>query len=143
MFTKSPGDVVAKTRKGVGVKQTMVTIFFTDKQFLIAGGLPKGQKYNHNYFISDIYPELEQEQKGQKRNKRDGTFYVQMDHSKSPDGGKNQAKFETKGLVRSSRPPYSPSRSPCDFWFFGMAKRKMKDQESHTVQNILGRLTEI
>jgi hypothetical protein len=66
-----------------------------------------------------------------------------MDHSTSHNGGKIQEKFETKGLVRSPHPPYSPDLSPCDFEFFRMAKGKIKDWEFYIVQNILGCLMEI
>jgi hypothetical protein len=66
-----------------------------------------------------------------------------MNYSKGHDSRKIQEKFETKSLARSPHPSYSPDLSPCDFWFFGMAKRKMRDQKFHTVQDILGRLTEI
>jgi hypothetical protein len=66
-----------------------------------------------------------------------------MDYSKSHDGVKIQGKFDIKGLVRAPHPLYSPDLSPCDFWFFGMAKGKMKDREFHTVQEIRRRLTEI
>jgi hypothetical protein len=33
MFQKWLGDVVPRTRKGIGVAKTMVTIFFTNKKF--------------------------------------------------------------------------------------------------------------
>jgi hypothetical protein len=69
--------------------------------------------------------------------------YVHANHSKSHDGGKIHEKFDTKGLVRSLHPPYSPDLGLCDFWFFGMATGKMGDREFHTVQDILGHLTEI
>jgi hypothetical protein len=68
---------------------------------------------------------------------------VHIDHPKSQDGRKIQEKFDTKGFVRSHHPPYSPDLSPSDFWCFGMAKGKRRDREFHTVQDILGRLTEI
>jgi hypothetical protein len=48
-----------------------------------------------------------------------------------------------KDLVRTPHPLSSPDLSPCDFWFFGIAKGKMKDREFHTVQDIRRRLTEI
>jgi hypothetical protein len=66
-----------------------------------------------------------------------------MEHSKCHDDHKIQEKFDTKGLVRSPHPHYSPDLSPCDFWLFGMAKGRMMDWEIHTVEDILGRLTEI
>jgi hypothetical protein len=121
----------------------MFTVFFTNRKLLIADDLPKGQKYNQDYFISDILPELEREKMRYKWGKQGGTRYVHMNHSKSHDGGKSQSKFDTKGFVRSPHPPYSPDLSPCDFWFFGMATGEMKDRESHTVQDIPSQLTEI
>jgi hypothetical protein len=61
MFAKSPSDVVPRTRKGIGVKKTGITIFFTHRKLLIAKDLPKGQKHNQDYFLSEILPELERE----------------------------------------------------------------------------------
>jgi hypothetical protein len=61
---------------------------------------------------------------------------------KSHDDGKVQEKIDWKGFARCPHPPYSPDLSPCDFWFFGMAKEKMKDREFRTIQDILRRLTE-
>jgi hypothetical protein len=66
-----------------------------------------------------------------------------MDASKSHDSGKIQGKFDINSLVRAPHPPYSPDLSPCDFWFFGMAKGKKKDREFHTVQDLPRGLTEI
>jgi hypothetical protein len=68
---------------------------------------------------------------------------VHIHHSKSHDDPKIQEKFEPKGLVRSSHPLYCPDLSPCAFWFVAMAKGKMMDRQFHTIQDILGRLTEI
>jgi hypothetical protein len=59
MFVKSPRDVISRTRKEVGVKKTMFTIFFTNGKLLITEYLPKGEKYSQDCFLSDIIPELE------------------------------------------------------------------------------------
>jgi hypothetical protein len=66
-----------------------------------------------------------------------------MAYSKSHAGGKIQGKFDMISLVRAPHPPYSPDLNPCDFWFFGMAKGKMKDREFHAVQDIRCRSREI
>jgi hypothetical protein len=58
VFAESPGDVVPRMRKGIGVKKTMVAIFFPDKKLLISSDLPKGQQYSHSCFISEICHEL-------------------------------------------------------------------------------------
>jgi hypothetical protein len=125
------------------VKNNMFRILLTNRKLLIAEHLLTGQKYSQYYFIPDILPKLERETTRYKRRKQGGTFYVHMGHSKSHDGRKIQEKFDAKGLARSPHPPYSRDLSPCDCWFFGIAKGKMRDRECHTVQDILGRLTEI
>jgi hypothetical protein len=143
MFAKSLGDVTPRTRQGIGVKKTMFAICFTNTTLLVTEDLPKGQKYNQDYFISDILPELESEKMRYQRKKQGGTFFVPMDHSTSHDGGKIQGKFDVKGFLCAPHSPYSPDLSPWDFWFFGSARGKMKDWKFHTVQDIRGRLTEI
>jgi hypothetical protein len=135
MFASSPGDVTPRTRKGIGVEKTMFTIFFTNTKLLVAEDLPKGQKHNQDYFISENLLELEHEKMRYKRGKQDGTFYGHLDHSKSFDSGKIQGKFDMKGLARALYPLYSRDLSPCDFWFFGMDKGKMKDRKFHTVRS--------
>jgi hypothetical protein len=54
MFAKSPGSVVPRTRKEIGMKKTIFTIFFTNRKLLIAEHLPKGQKHNQDYFVSSF-----------------------------------------------------------------------------------------
>jgi hypothetical protein len=55
MFAKSPSDVTSRTRQEIGVKKTVFTVFFTNRQLLIAEYLPKDQKYNQDSFISDTF----------------------------------------------------------------------------------------
>jgi hypothetical protein len=59
IFSKLPGDVVSRTRKGIDVMKTMAIFFFAIKKLLIASDLPKGQKHNQDYFTSNVLPELE------------------------------------------------------------------------------------
>jgi hypothetical protein len=115
MFVKSPCDVISRTRKEIGVKKTMFTIFFTNRKLFIAKYAQTCQKYSQNYLISDILPALEREKMRCKRRKQGGTFWIHMNHSKTHDGRKIQGKFDTKELRRSHHPRYSPHLSPCGF----------------------------
>jgi acyl-CoA hydrolase len=74
MFAKSPGDVIPRTRKEINMKKTMFTIFVTNRRLVIAEDLPKGQKYSPDYFISDIFPELEREKGDITRGSKVGLF---------------------------------------------------------------------
>jgi hypothetical protein len=96
-FAKSPGDVIPRTRKEIGVERTMFTLFFTNRKFLIADHLPNGQNDNQDYFISDILPELEREKMGYQRKKQGEAFYGHMDHSKVTVVAKSRK-------IRSERP---------------------------------------
>jgi hypothetical protein len=78
------------------MKQTMVPIFFTNKKLLIAGDLPKRQKYNQDHIITDILPELERAKKRYKRRKPGVIFSVPMDHSESMTVGKSRKKLRRK-----------------------------------------------
>jgi hypothetical protein len=98
MFAKSPGDVTPRTSQGIGMKKTTFTLFFTNRKLLIAEYLPKGQKYNQDYFISDILPELEHDKIRYEPRKQDRIFFVHMDHSISHEGGK------APGKIRHERP---------------------------------------
>jgi hypothetical protein len=143
MFAKSPHDVTPRTRPGIGVKKTILMVFFTNRKLLIANDVPKSQKYNQDDFISDILPEVKGKKMRDKRKKQGATFYVHMNHLTIHAGAKIQSKFDSKGLVRSPHSPYSPDLSPCNFWFFGMAKGETKDREFRMVQDIRRLLTEI
>jgi hypothetical protein len=45
-------------------------------------------------------------------------------------------------MMRVPHPVYSPDPSPCDFWFFGYAKERMKDQ-AITDDDLEDKLTEV
>jgi hypothetical protein len=120
MFAKLPRDVITRTRKEIDVKKTIFTIFFTNRKLLIAEYLPKGQKYNQDYVISDILQELEREKERYKRRKQDGTLSADVDNSKSHDNGKIQENFGRKGLVCCP----NPDLSPCDFWSLKRRKKR-------------------
>jgi hypothetical protein len=46
-------------------------------------------------------------------------------------------------MVRALHPVYSPDLSPCDFWFFGYAKKRMKNHIITDEIDLEEKLTEI
>jgi hypothetical protein len=101
IFAKSLHDITPRTRRGIAVKKTMFTILLIHRKSLMGGNLRNGQKYNQDYFISEIVPEWEREEMRYKRRKQGGTCYTHIDDSASHDGAKIQGKFDTKGLIGS------------------------------------------
>jgi hypothetical protein len=88
LYLRSRQVTPPRTRQEIGVKKTMFAIFLINRKGLIVEYLPKGQKSNQGHFISDILPELEREKMRYQWMKPRCPFFVDMDHSKSHDGGK-------------------------------------------------------
>jgi histone-lysine N-methyltransferase SETMAR len=143
MFARSPRDVIPRTRQGIGVKKTMITVFFTGRKLIVLDILPKGSRFNQLYFVDYIFPDLERENRNFHRRIPDATFCVHMDNSMCHNGSKVAAKFEKYHVIRSPHPPYSPDTSPCDFWLFGMLKEVLKDREFSSSDEIEEAITKV
>jgi hypothetical protein len=65
---------------------------------LILDALPKGSKYNQDYFIDNRLPALNQVRTGNGRLKVAPTLMVHMDNSMCHDGPKITEKMSLKGL---------------------------------------------
>jgi hypothetical protein len=58
MFAPSAREVVPRTQQNISVKKTTVTIFFTSTRLWVLNLLPKGTKFNQDYFIDTVLPNL-------------------------------------------------------------------------------------
>jgi transposase len=125
MFATSAREAMPGTKQNISAKKTMVIIFFTSTRLLVLNFRPKGTKFNQDYFIDTMLPNLYSEKRRIARRKGLTSFSVHMDNSMCHDGVKVTAKLEKKPIARAPHPPYSPDLSPCDFWLFGILKQKM------------------
>jgi transposase len=120
----------------------MATIFFTSTRLLVLNFLPKGTKFNQDYFMDTVLPNLYSEKRRIARRKDLPSFSVHMDNSTCHNGAKITEKLEKRHLARAPHPPYSPDLSPCDFWLFGILKQKMKERVFQSDAQILTAITE-
>jgi hypothetical protein len=63
MFATSTREVVPRTKQNISAKQPMVTIFFTSTRLLVLKSLLKGTKFNQDYFIDTVLPNLYSEKR--------------------------------------------------------------------------------
>jgi transposase len=117
-------------------EKTTITIFFTARQLIMVNILPKRSKFNQQYFIDYMFPDLKTENCNFHRRMPRPTFYVHMDNSMCHNGLKVVSKFDKHCITRLPYPPYSPDLSPIDFWVFGMLKVNLKDREFHSHDEI-------
>jgi hypothetical protein len=63
MFATSAREVVPRTKQNISTKKIMVTIFFTSTRLLLLSFLPKGTKFNQDYFVDPVLPNLHSEKR--------------------------------------------------------------------------------
>jgi hypothetical protein len=115
MFARVSSKVIPKARQTIGAKKTMIAIFFTARQLILLDALTKGSKFNQQYFIDDVFPDLQTENLNFRRRMPLATFWVHMDNSMCHNGSKVVSKFDKHHFARLPHPSYSRGLSPCDF----------------------------
>jgi hypothetical protein len=103
--------------------------------------LPKGSKFNQQYFIDYVFPDLKTENLNFRRRIPLATFWVHMGNSTCHNESKVVSKFDKHHTAGLPRPPYSPDLSPCDFWLFGMLKEILKDRKFHSHDEVKEAIT--
>jgi hypothetical protein len=104
--------------------------------------LPKGTKFNQDYFIDTVLPNPYSEKRRIARGKGLPSFSVQMDNSMCYNGAKIIEKLEKKTYCASSSPTLFTDLSLFDFLLFGILKQKMKERVFQSGEQILAAITE-
>jgi histone-lysine N-methyltransferase SETMAR len=102
----------------IGDRKLMVTIVWNPQGFHLIDRLPKGQRFNANYYVDMILrPILENRSRGPGLH-----FIIHADNAR-PDTAQKTLKFcQENGLKMAPHPPYSPDLAPSDFFIFGHVK---------------------
>jgi hypothetical protein len=58
MFAPSAEEVVQRTKQNISAITTMIIIVFTSDGLLVLNFRPKGIRFNQDYFIDAVPPEL-------------------------------------------------------------------------------------
>jgi hypothetical protein len=143
MFRRSPTDVFPSLRQTVGGNKIMIMLFFTARKVIVLEVLPKGIRFNQQYIIDCILPDLKRAAMNFHRRKTGRTFWVHMDNSMYLNGSKITSTFAKHYLSRMPQPPYSPDMSPCDFWLFSLLKGIFKDREFSSSEQIEKAITHV
>jgi histone-lysine N-methyltransferase SETMAR len=142
MFATSAREVVPGTKQNISVKETLIMIFFTSTLLLVLNFLQKGTKFNQDYFIDTVFPNLHSEKGRIARSKGLSRFSADMDNSMCHNGAKITEKLEKGHIARAPHRPYSPDLNPCDFLLFRILKQKMKERVFQSEEQIFASITE-
>jgi ABC-type sulfate transport system permease component len=80
MFAESRESVVPRVRHAISGQKIMIAIFFTSAPFLVLEAVPKGMKFNQDYFIEAVLLGLSTEKRRVSRGKCISVFSVYMDN---------------------------------------------------------------
>jgi hypothetical protein len=142
LFAGARESVVPRIRRDISGRKTLLPICFPSRRLLVLKPLPKGTKFNLDYFIDGIFPGLYNEKTRISHKSNFPAFSVHMDNSMCHHGNKISKKLAKRSIEGAPHPHYSPDISSCDFWLSGMLKRKMKDREFQGQEAILRAIAE-
>jgi hypothetical protein len=73
MYAKSPCDITSCVRNGIGTSKVLIVIF-TGTRPLVLKALPKGWKFNQNYFLEEVLRSLSRRKMANRRKKLSSIF---------------------------------------------------------------------
>jgi hypothetical protein len=123
-----PKGTEAPERERVTIysRKVMVTIVWNPTELYRIVALPKGTKFNTDYYISHIFDPLAE----WRRNQVGGsarTLHVHADNARPHTAKMDNDFLAGNGMKRAPDPPYSPDLTPCDFYLFGYIKGRLAD----------------
>jgi transposase len=133
-----PSDVPLPERERLSIKsrKMMITIVWSPVGFIRIAALPKGGKFNSDYYISDVLKPLVLWRAIQPGDNRQRLF-VHADNARPHTSKKVKDFFDNNGLQVAPHPPYSPDLAPCDFYLFGYIKSQLKGQTFEEPKDLL------
>jgi hypothetical protein len=94
MLASSADMVVPRLRAGFQAKKTMITVLFSAMRLIDLDGLPQGQSFTQNYFISEKVLAFTKEKQRFRRHHPRVTFSVHMDNTRCHNGRMATTEFD-------------------------------------------------
>lgn len=117
-----PGEIVLGSNYQ---KKTMVSIFIRKNGTFFVDMMPKGQKFNSQYFVDSIIPQINSlaYPDGYKYGNR--KCILHFDNAPSHKSALTKSTLDKMPFNLIPNPEYSPDVSPLDFGIFGTVKNRM------------------
>jgi hypothetical protein len=98
MFAISAREMVSMTKQNISAQKTMVTVFFKSTRLLGLNFLPKGTKFNQDYFIDPVASNLYSAKRQIARRKGLPSFSVHTDNSMCHNSAKITKELEKRHI---------------------------------------------
>ena len=142
MWVASGNEPSKREKKMIGSEKVLLSVYWNPNGFLLIDALPKGSKFNADYYINNILIPLTE----------NGTLYpdtngrrlnLHVDNARPHTAKKSTQTMEYLGLKKVPHPPYSPDIAPSDFFLFGYVKEKLKGIKFNSRDELIQKVIEI
>jgi transposase len=117
----------------------MFTIVGNTEGFPLVEILPKGAKFNADYFCNSILRALVPDDGDMGRRK----MVIQADNARPDTALRTRAFLAENSMKPAPHPPYSPDLAPADFYLFGHVKGRLKGQIVESREDLFEAIIEI
>ena len=132
-----------RSKRIISSPKRMITVFWSPLGFKIIEMLPKGCRFNSQYFtetilakIADLYEEIDQVSPKRK-------LLIHMDNA-TPHKSNAAKSFASKnGLRFCDHPAFSPDLAASDFYLFGKVKNELKGSEFDSEDELFEAIVQI
>jgi hypothetical protein len=121
-----PEGIEAPERERITVqsRKIIATIVWNPTGFYRIVALPKGMKFNADYYISHMLDPLTEWRRSQVRGS-DRRLHVHVDNAGRYTPKKVTEFLANNGIKETPHPPYSPALEPCNFELYGYIKGRL------------------
>ena len=135
-----PGEKPAvRERITVQTPKMMLTIVWNTEGFHVVEILPKGAKFNADYFCNSILRALVPDDGdwGQRK------MVIHADNARPHTALRTLAFMAENSMKPAPHPPYSPDLAPSDFYLFGYVKGRLTGQEFESREHLFEAISDI
>lgn len=132
-----------KPKTIISTPKRMLTVFWSPLGFRIVEMLPKGQRFNSEYFISSILQKIVDTQPPPVLNQPKRNVVIHMDNA-TPHRSLAARDFAKKNRLNfCPHPAFSPDLAPSDFYLFGKVKHLLQGKEFESEEELFEAIIEI
>jgi histone-lysine N-methyltransferase SETMAR len=123
IWTAPRESVIDRGRHIVQSPKFMLTVVWNPIGFHVLKALPKGSKFNAQYYINDILVAIS-DWRRQTGEGRPNKLWVHFDNARPHTTKMSRDYISLNQMKQAPHPRYSPDLAPSDFFLFGYVKGK-------------------
>jgi histone-lysine N-methyltransferase SETMAR len=127
MWIPDGEEVLTRPRRMIASPKRMLAVFWSPLGFSLVEIIPKGIRFDSQYFYSNILSAIVQNQPSETSEDRRRRIMVHFDNATPHTTKRTIDELMANRLTRRPHPVFSPDLAPSDFYLFGKLKMTLMD----------------